>query len=55
MLNPIEINSKLATMGEAVKCEVLLDMKFRFDSYDFFNLKFQKEIQLQNLLKYFVQ
>jgi hypothetical protein len=55
MLNPIEINNGLVNMAEAVMCEVFYDMKFHVNLYDFFSLKFQKEIQLQEFLKYFAK
>jgi hypothetical protein len=55
MLNPFEIDRKLANMAEAVKCEVLYDMKFKIDHYEFFSLSFQQEVQLQDFLKYFAQ
>jgi hypothetical protein len=55
MLNPIQINNELVNMAEAVMCEVFYDMRFHVDPYDFFSLKFQKEIQLQDFLKYYAQ
>jgi len=55
MLNPLEIDNRLVNMAEAVKCEILYDMKFKIDHYDFLFLKFQKEIQLQDFLKYFAK
>ena len=55
MLNPVEIDNRLMNMAEAVKCEVLYDMNFKVDHYEFFSLKFQKEIQLQDFLQYFAQ
>lgn len=42
-------------MAEAVMCEVFYDMKFEISLYDFFSLKFQKEVQAQDFLKYFAQ
>ena len=51
MLNYIEIESKLIHMADAVKAQVLYDMKFDVSFYDFFSLQFQKEIQIQEFLK----
>lgn len=55
MLNPIQIDNELANMGEAVMAEVFYDMRFEVNEYDFFSLKFQKEVQFEDFLKYFTQ
>jgi|HubBroStandDraft_2_1064218.scaffolds.fasta_scaffold3213999_2 hypothetical protein len=51
MLNYLEIESKLIHMADAVKAQVLYDMRFDVNFYEFYSLKFQKETQIQEFLK----
>lgn len=51
MLNYQEIEWKLIHIASAVKAQVLYDMRFEVSFYDFYSLKFQKDIQIQEFLK----
>jgi hypothetical protein len=55
MLNEEEIKFKLVKLGDATRAKVLYDMDFNISHYDFFSLKFQQEVNLENFLKRYSQ